>query len=45
MRLPDIGGQSRIAHETQVQFAGLDHNIGAQDGSLWDMSNLTGVFF
>lgn len=31
----------RITKRTQVKFGGLNHSIGAGDGELWDMRNLT----
>lgn len=29
----------------QTQFAGYDHNLGADNGALWDMENLTGELY
>lgn len=29
----------------QTQFGGLNHNLGAGDGELWDMKNLTSDYF
>lgn len=34
-----------LRDSTQVRFGGLDHNLGAGDGALWDMQNLTGDYF
>lgn len=31
----------RITKRTQVKFGGLNHALGAGDGELWDMENLT----
>lgn len=31
----------RIQKSTFVQFGGLNHNLGAADGELWDMTNLS----
>lgn len=36
MRFPD-----NITKSKQVNFGGLNHRIGARDGELWDMQNLT----
>lgn len=41
MRLPSMRYASRIDKRKQVQFGGLAHYAGAQDGELWDMKNLT----
>lgn len=42
MRLPQLPYSDRISKEQKVRFAGLNHNLGAGDGELWDMKNLTG---
>lgn len=39
--LPYGGG---IKKTTQVKFLGYDHNLGAGDGALWHMENLTGDY-
>lgn len=31
-----------ITKNTQVKFAGLNHTLGARDGDIWDMQNMTG---
>lgn len=41
MKLPDMRYADGIVKGQQVKFGGLDHNLGAGDGSLWDMRNLT----
>ena len=41
MRLPEMKYADRISKRTQVQFGGLNHSMGAADGELWDMRNLT----
>ena len=40
---PPLGG--RITKGRQARFDGLDHNLGAGDGAIWDMRNLTGDLF
>lgn len=42
MKLPAMKYADGIGDSTQIKFAGLDHNVGAKDGALWDMENLTG---
>ena len=42
MRLPHMKYGSGIAKARQVKFGGLNHTLGAKDGQLWDMKNLTG---
>lgn len=37
--LPSAGGRGRFRLS---QFGGYDHRLGAQDGYIWDMENLTG---
>ena len=41
MRLPSMKYTSRIVKSKQLKFGGLAHYLGAQDGELWDMRNLT----
>ena len=41
MRLPEVPYADGIGKRGQLQFYGLDHNLGAGDGGLWDMQNLT----
>lgn len=45
MNLPSMSYADGIAKGTQTAFAGLDHNLGAPDGSIWDMENLTGDYY
>ena len=45
MALPAPAYQDAYSKSYQTQFLGLDHRIGAQDGSLWDMENLTGEYY
>lgn len=45
MSLPALPLGDRITRGRQSRFEGLDHNLGAGDGALWDMKNLTGDFF
>lgn len=42
MRLQDMKYGDGITKTTQVRFAGLNHSIGARDGEIWDMENMTG---
>lgn len=44
MRLP-VMGRDNIVKGKQTQFGGLDHNLGAGDGTIWEMRNLTGELF
>ena len=39
--LPTLPNSDGITKSIQVQFAGYNHNLGAGDGTLWDMENLT----
>lgn len=45
MKLPSIVYQDGIRKGTQVKFGGLNHNLGAGDGELWDMRNLTSDYY
>ena len=45
MRLPSMKYLDGISKSTQVKFGGLNHSMGAGDGELWDMKNLTGDHF
>lgn len=40
MILPDMRYADGIRKQKQLQFGGLNHNVGAEDGELWDMMNL-----
>lgn len=40
MRLPQVSYADGIKTAKQDEFAGLNHNLGAKDGELWDMQNL-----
>lgn len=41
MKLPTLPNGDRIRKVTQVQFGGYNHTVGAGDGELYDMSNLS----
>lgn len=41
MRLPDVALSDGIRTAKQTEFGGLNHNLGATDGEIWDMRNLT----
>ena len=45
MRLPEVPYADGIGKRGQLQFYGLDHNLGAGDGGLWDMQNLTSDYY
>lgn len=45
MQLPAIKGSDGITKQQQITFGGLNHNIGASDGQLWDMENMTGDYY
>jgi len=40
--LPAMVNGDGIRKSVQVKFQGYDHRVGAGDGTLWDMENLTG---
>lgn len=42
MRLPAMKYLEGNRKKTQIKFGGLNHTVGARDGELWDMKNLTG---
>lgn len=42
MRLPGAVYADRITKGKQIKFRGLNHRVGAGDGEIWDMLNLTG---
>ena len=42
MKLPNMKYADGIAKGQQIRFGGLNHSLGAGDGELWDMRNLTG---
>lgn len=41
MKLSNMVYRDGIGKQTQVKFGGLNHTLGAADGELWDMQNLT----
>lgn len=41
MKLPNLKYTDRISKTKQIKFGGLNHTLGAKDGELWDMRNLT----
>lgn len=45
MELPKMRYTGSIRKSKQLKFKGLNHNIGAGDGELWDMKNLTSSFY
>ena len=42
MELPDMKYADQLTKGKQVKFRGLNHSIGARDGEIWDMQNMTG---
>ncbi len=44
MKLPSMKYADGIVKGQQVKFGGLNHNLGAGDGELWQMENLTGDY-
>ena len=42
MELPSMKYADKLTKEKQIRFRGLNHNIGARDGEIWDMMNMTG---
>ena len=45
MKLPSMKFGDGITKGEQVKFAGMDHSVGAADGALWNMRNLTSDHF
>ena len=45
MKLPGVTYSDGIVKGQQTRFNGLNHTLGAGDGELWDMENLTGDYF
>lgn len=45
MQLPAIRVADGVTKQQQISFGGLNHNIGASDGQLWDMENMTGDYY
>ena len=45
MRLPAIAVSDGIKTVTQTEFKGLNRNLGAKDGEIWDMENLTSDYY
>lgn len=42
MQLPSMRYAEKFGKGTQVRFRGLKHRLGANDGEIWDMQNMTG---
>ena len=42
MELPSMKYADKLTKGKQVRFRGLNHTIGARDGEIWDMKNMTG---
>lgn len=45
MRLPNAVYADGISKGKQTKFAGLNHNLGASDGDLWAMENMTSDYY
>lgn len=43
--LPSMVHADGIQKYRQTTFAGYDHTLGADNGALWDMENLTGELY
>ncbi len=43
--LPEMRYADGITKKQTVEFSGYDHRVGAGDGALWDMENLTGEHY
>lgn len=41
MTLPEIRISDGIGKSSQVKFYGFDHRLGAADGAIWDMQNMS----
>lgn len=42
MELPSMKYADKLTKGKQIKFRGLNHTIGARDGEIWDMRNMTG---
>ena len=42
MKLPEFRYADGLRKSQQIRFGGLNHNVGAMDGEIWDMENMTG---
>lgn len=45
MKLPDMKYTDQIQRVTQTKFGGYNHQKGAGDGELYDMKNLTSLYY
>lgn len=45
MELPAVKYLGGIRKHKQIRFRGLNHNLGAGDGELFDMKNMTGDYY
>ena len=45
MALPSMAYADGIRKRQTVTFGGYDHNIGSQDGAIWDMANMTSDYY
>ena len=45
MELPAVKYSGRLTKQKQIRFAGLNHNLGAGEGELFDMTNMTGDYY
>ena len=45
MALPSMAYRDGIRKAQTVTFGGYDHNIGSQDGAIWDMKNMTSDYY
>lgn len=45
MQLPSMKYAEKYGKGTQIRFRGLKHRLGAGDGEIWDMQNMTGDYY
>ncbi|NCC83659.1 MAG: hypothetical protein EOM03_05975 [Clostridia bacterium] len=45
IKLPNMKYSDGIKKATQVKFKGYNHNLGAGDGEIYDMTNLSGLYY
>ena len=43
--LPAMPNADSLRKQMQVKFEGYDHNLGAEEGSIWDMKNMCGDLY
>lgn len=43
--LPPMANQDGIQKYKQTKFGGYNHTLGADNGDIWDMKNMTSDFY